>query len=281
MAEAAQGRSLSKSVGYGLLMGAIFLSSLLVVKEAFIALGVVGIAAGSWELSSALRQSGWYVPRLPIVIGSAAIMPVAFYVGAAGQWITALAIIAALTVWRAVHLLFERREDVMQSFKKTLRDFSAAAFVVIYLPLTFSFAMLLLHRKHDGAAWVGFAIATAAISDSAGYLVGRKFGKHKMAPGVSPKKSWEGLLASVLIGGAAGVFQIVVFVGASWWLALLATSSVLVAGVFGDLSESLIKRDLGVKDMSSWLPGHGGVMDRLESILPAVLVTYVIATVLW
>ena len=281
MTEAAQGRSLSKSVGYGLLMGGVFLASLLFVKEAFIVLGVVGIAAGAWELSSALRQSGWYVPRLPIVIGSAAIMPVAYIFGATGQWITALAIIAALTIWRAVHLLFERREDIVQSFLKTLRDFSAAAFVVIYLPLTFSFAMLLLKREQDGAAWVGFAIATAAISDSAGYLIGRKLGKHKMAPGVSPKKSWEGLLASLLLGGAAGVFQGLFFIKTSIWVSLVATACVLVAGIFGDLSESLIKRDLGVKDMSSWLPGHGGVMDRLDSILPAILVTYVVATLLW
>lgn len=279
MTEAAGGRSLSKSVGYGLLMGGVFLASILFVKEAFILLGIAGIAAGSWELASALRSAGWYVPRIPVVVGSAAIMPAAYYFGPMGQWTTALAIIAALAIWRTFHLLFERREDPIQSFRKTIRDFSAAAFVVIYLPLTFSFSMLLLAREGDGAAWVGVAIATAAISDTSGYLVGRKFGKHRLAPGVSPKKTWEGLLASILIGGAAGVLQVVFFVGASWLVGFLAAGAVLLAAIFGDLSESLIKRDLGVKDMSSWLPGHGGVMDRLDSILPAVLVTYVIATI--
>ncbi len=279
MTEAAGGRSLSKSVGYGLLMGGVFLASILFVKEAFILLGIAGIAAGSWELASALRSAGWYVPRIPVVVGSAAIMPAAYYFGPMGQWTTALAIIAALAIWRTFHLLFERREDPIQSFRKTIKDFSAAAFVVIYLPLTFSFSMLLLARDGDGAAWVGVAIATAALSDTSGYLVGRKFGKHRLAPGVSPKKTWEGLLASILIGGAAGVLQVVFFVGASWWIGFLAAAAVLLAAIFGDLSESLIKRDLGVKDMSSWLPGHGGVMDRLDSILPAVLVTYVIATI--
>ena len=279
MSDSSGGRSLSKSVFYGVLMGVAFLASILVVKEAFILLSIVGIAAGSWEIASALRASGWYVPRIPVVVGSAAIMPVSYYFGSRGQWITAFAIIAALTLWRAVHLLFERREDVVQSFLKTLRDFSAAAFVVIYLPLTFSFAMLLLARKPDGAGWVCVAIVTAAISDSAGYLVGRKFGRHKLAPGVSPKKTWEGLLASITLGATAGILIVVLGVGAPWWVGLIASAGVLLAAILGDLSESLIKRDLGVKDMSSWLPGHGGVMDRLDSILPAVLVTYVVATI--
>ena len=280
MSEAAGGRSLSKSIFYGLLMGAAFLSSILVVKEAFIVLGVVGIAAGSWEIASALRQTGWYVPRVPVVVGSAVIMPATYLGGPLWQWVTSLGLIGFLAIWRLVHLLFERREDVRQTFGRTIRDFSAAAFVVIYLPLTFSFAFLLLKRHNDGAAWVCAAIVTAAISDTAGYLVGRKLGKHKLAPGISPKKTLEGLLASVVFGGATGVLIVVLAIHGSVWLGLLVASSGLVAAVFGDLSESLIKRDLGVKDMSSWLPGHGGVMDRLDSILPAILVTYLLATLL-
>ena len=276
----AGGRSLSKSVGYGLLMGAAFLASILLVKEAFIILGVVGIAAGSWELASALRQTGWYVPRVPVVVGSAVIMPATYYGGPFWQWVTSLGLIGFLAIWRVIHLLFERREDVRQTFGRTIRDFSAAAFVVIYLPLTFSFAFLLLKRPHDGAAWVCAAIVTAAISDTAGYLIGRKLGKHKLAPGISPKKTLEGLLASVLLGGLTAVLIVVLAIHQSFWLGLVVGAGVLVAAVFGDLSESLIKRDLGIKDMSSWLPGHGGVMDRLDSILPAILVTFVIATLL-
>jgi phosphatidate cytidylyltransferase len=141
--------------------------------------------------------------------------------------------------------------------------------------------MLLLARKPDGAGWVCVAIVTAAISDSAGYLFGRKFGKHKLAPGVSPKKTWEGLAASITLGAAAGVSIVVFGIQAPWWVGLIASAAVLLAAILGDLSESLIKRDLGVKDMSSWLPGHGGVMDRLDSILPSVLVTYAVATLLW
>ena len=280
MSDAAGGRSLSKSVFYGLLMGAAFLSSILVVKEAFIVLGVVGVAAGSWELASALRQTGWYVPRIPVVVGSAVIVPATYYGGTYWQWVTSLGLIGFLAIWRLVHLLFERREDVRQTFGRTIRDFSAAAFVVIYLPLTFSFAFLLLKRPEDGAAWVCAAIVTAAISDTSGYLVGRKMGKHKLAPGISPKKTLEGLIASIIFGGATAVLIVVLAIGESFWLGLLVGAGVLVAAVFGDLSESLIKRDLGIKDMSSWLPGHGGVMDRLDSVLPAILVTFIIATLI-
>jgi phosphatidate cytidylyltransferase len=274
------GRSLKKSVLIGLILGGIFLVSVLIVKEGFILLAMAGIAGGSWELASALRQSGWYVPRVPVVVGSAVIMPATYYFGTIGQWTTSLVIIAALTLWRLVHLIFERREAPIQAFGKTIRDFSAAAFVVIYLPLTFSFAILLLQREKDGAAWVCAAIVTAAFSDTAGYLIGRKFGKHKLAPGVSPKKTWEGLLGSIIFGASSAIFIVTVFVGAPWWIGLIVAASVLLAAIFGDLSESLIKRDLGIKDMSSWLPGHGGLMDRLDSILPSVLVTYLIATLL-
>jgi phosphatidate cytidylyltransferase len=207
-------------------------------------------------------------------------MPATYYGGPYWQWMTSLGLIGFLAIWRLVHLVFERREDIRQTFGRTIRDFSAAGFVVIYVPLTFSFAYLLLQRPNDGAAWVCAAIVTAAISDTSGYLVGRKLGKHKLAPGISPKKTLEGLLASIIFGGATAMLIVVLAIGASVWVGLVLGASVLVAAVFGDLSESLIKRDLGVKDMSSWLPGHGGVMDRLDSILPAVLVTFIVATLM-
>lgn len=280
MSNADGGRSLSKSVSIGLLLGAIFLVSILVIPQAFILLAIAGIGGGAWELATALRSSGWYVPRVPVVVGSAAIMPVTYFGGSYWQWVTSLGIIGALAIWRVVHILSERRSDIKQTFGRTIRDFSAAAFVVIYLPLTFSFAMLLLKRNDDGPAWVCVAIVTAAISDTSGYLIGRKLGRHKLAPGISPKKTLEGLLASIILGGATAVLLVVFAVKAPWWVGLIVAAAILVAAVFGDLSESLIKRDLGIKDMSSLLPGHGGLMDRLDSILPSVLVTYIIATLL-
>lgn len=270
------GRSLSKSVAVGVLLGAVFLLSVLIYKELFMVLAAAAAGAGAWELSSALRLKGWYVPRIPAVVGSVLIMPAAFYGGAQLQWLMSLAIVAALVLWRTVHLLWEAREAPRQALAHTLRDYAASAFVVIYLPLMTSFTMLLL-RRPDGAAWVITFVVTVALIDTAGYLIGRKLGKHKLAPGVSPKKTWEGLVASISAGIISAVIFTQVFWDFQWWVGILLAAVLLLAAVFGDLAESLIKRDLGVKDMSSLLPGHGGIMDRLDSILPSALITYLFA----
>ena len=275
---APQGRSLSKSVAVGLLLAAIFLSSLLIYKELFIVLLSVATAIGAWELSTALREKNWYVPRVPAVVGSVLIMPATYFGGPSIQWLASLAIVAALIVWRTVHLLFERRKANFQTLQRTVRDFGAAAFLVIYLPLTLSFAMLLL-RRDDGQLWVVAFVTTVALIDSAGYLFGRVFGKNKLAPDVSPKKTWEGLAASIIFGTTSAVLFIVFVLGGEWWVGIIFAALLILAAVFGDLAESLIKRDLGIKDMSTWLPGHGGMMDRLDSLLPASLMTYLVMVV--
>ena len=275
---APQGRSLSKSVAVGLLLAAIFLSSLLMYKELFIVFLSISTAIGAWELSTALREKKWYVPRVPAVVGSVLIMPATYFGGPAIQWLASIAIVAALIVWRTVHLLFERRKANFQTLKRTVRDFGAAAFLVIYLPLTLSFGMLLL-RQDDGQWWVLSFVTTVALIDSAGYLFGRIFGKNKLAPGVSPKKTWEGLAASIVFGTGSAVSFTVFVLGGAWWVGIILAAALILAAVFGDLAESLIKRDLGIKDMSTWLPGHGGMMDRLDSMLPASLMTYLVMVV--
>jgi len=273
------GRSVSKSIVVGLFLAAIFLVSILIYKEFFILFLLVSTAIGAWELSTALRIKGWYVPRVPAVVGSAIIMPATYYGGPVVQWLVSLGIVAALIVWRTVHLLWERRKANFQTFLRTIRDFGAAAFLVIYLPLTLSFSMLLLRRPEDGAYWVLTFVTTVALIDSSGYLFGRVFGKHKLAPGVSPKKTWEGLLASIIFGSATAISLMVFLLEGPWWVGLILAASVILAAVFGDLAESLIKRDLGVKDMSKLLPGHGGMMDRLDSMLPASLMSYLVMVV--
>jgi len=270
-------RSLSKSVIYGLLLGGAFLLSILFVKELMMGLLAVVMAAGAWEISTVLRKAGWYVPRVPVTVGTLAIMPATYYGGPLWQWGLTAAMILVLVIWRTVHLLWERRESITQSFNKSVRDFSASAFVVIYLPLTASFTMLLLSRP-DGAFWVIQFVVPTAMIDTFGYLVGRKIGKRKIAPGVSPKKSLEGLVASVLAGVISSVALMVLVLRHDWYWGLITGAAVLITAVFGDLAESLIKRDLGVKDMSNWLPGHGGVMDRMDSMLPSGLAVYLIAT---
>jgi phosphatidate cytidylyltransferase len=275
---APQGRSLSKSVTVGLLLAAVFLASLLIYKELFIVFLSISTAIGAWELSSALREKNWYVPRVPAVVGSVLIMPATYFGGPSIQWLASIAIVAALILWRTVHLLFERRKANFQTLQRTIRDFGAAAFLVIYLPLTLSFSMLLL-RRDDGHLWVLAFVTTVALIDSAGYLFGRIFGRNKLAPGVSPKKTWEGLAASIAFGTVSAVSFTVFLLGGPWWVGIIFAAALILAAVFGDLAESLIKRDLGIKDMSTLLPGHGGMMDRLDSLLPASLMTYLVMVV--
>ena len=270
------GRSLSKSVAVGLLLAAIFLSTLLVYREFFIVFLSVSTAIGAWELSTALRRRNWYVPRVPAVVGSVIIMPATYYGGPAVQWLVSIAIVAGLIIWRSVHLLFERRKANFQTLQRTVRDFAAAAFLVIYLPLTLSFSMLMLRRQEDGQWWVLAFVTTVALIDSAGYLFGRVFGKNKLAPGVSPKKTWEGLAASIVFGSVSAIAFTVFLLGGPWWVGVILAAAIILAAVFGDLAESLIKRDLGIKDMSTLLPGHGGMMDRLDSLLPAALMSYLV-----
>jgi phosphatidate cytidylyltransferase len=275
-----EGRSLSKSISVGLLLGGMFLFTTLTFDGILLMAFVASAAgAGAWELSTALRLKGWYVPRVPAVVGSVLIMPATYFYGQEIQWAFSIAIVAALILWRTVHLLWERRVSPMQALQKTLRDYAAAAFLVIYLSLTLSFAMMLLRRPDDGQMWVLTFVLVVSMIDTFGYLVGRKLGRHKMAPGVSPKKTLEGLAASVTAALVTGVMCAVFLLQTDWWWGVVLAAVLTLTAVFGDLAESLIKRDLGVKDMSSWLPGHGGIMDRLDSILPSALATFLIASI--
>jgi len=274
------GRSLSQSIVFGLILAFTFLASVLFVQELFIALIAVACAAGAWELSSALRLKNWHVPRVPVSVGSALVMPLAYWGGEIWQWFGVLAIVAALMLWRGIELLAQHA-TLERSFAEMIRDFCASAFVVIYLPLTMSFAALLLREPAhngfvEGKYWVITVVTTVIIIDSTAYLFGRKLGKHPMLPKVSPKKSWEGFFISALFGLASSVLQTVWLLQVPWWFGFVIAAVILMAAVLGDFAESLIKRDLGVKDMSSAIPGHGGVMDRLDSMLPAALSGYML-----
>lgn len=279
-AETKTSRSLSQSVIFGLILGFTFLGSVLFIKELFVALIALACAAGAWELSTALRQKNWYVPRIPVTVGSALVMPLAYIGGELWQWLGVLAIVAALMLWRGVQLVLSHA-SFKRSFSEILRDFSAAAFVVIYLPLTMSFAALLIREPAhdeivDGKFWIITVVVTVILIDSSAYLFGRKLGKHPMLPKVSPKKSWEGFGVSVLFALASAIGLTVWLLELPWWFGALIAGVVLLSAVLGDFAESLIKRDLGVKDMSSWIPGHGGVMDRLDSMLPSALSGYLL-----
>jgi phosphatidate cytidylyltransferase len=160
-----------------------------------------------------------------------------------------------------------------------LKDAASGVFVALYVPLLAGFAVLLL-VPDDGVVRVLAFIATVVASDVGGYAAGVLFGKHQMAPSISPKKSWEGMAGSVLACMLMATPIIVFGLDGPWWGGPLFGAALAVSATVGDLGESLIKRSLGIKDMGDLLPGHGGLMDRLDSLLPSAAVAYLLLSVL-
>ncbi|HHU10406.1 MAG TPA: phosphatidate cytidylyltransferase [Intrasporangiaceae bacterium] len=250
------GRDLKAAIGVGVLLAAAALGSLLLLREVFLALVVVIMAVGVWELARAMRGTGVRVPLPPVLIGGTAMIVVAYYKGAEAQLIALALTVVAVMVWR-----------IADGVTGALKDVSAGAFTALYPCFLGSFVPLLLAAP-DGHLRVIFFIVVTVFSDIGGYAVGVLFGKHPMAPSVSPKKSWEGFAGSVTTCAAIGAVAMWQFWPESvWWHG--AVIGALSAGVatIGDFIESSIKRDLGIKDMSSLLPGHGGVMDRIDSLV--------------
>jgi phosphatidate cytidylyltransferase len=122
----------------------------------------------------------------------------------------------------------------------------------------------------DGVAGIITFILVTIASDIGGYVAGVLFGRHPMAPVISPKKSWEGFAGSVVFTIGAGVGLVVGLLDGDWWVGIALGSIAVVMATLGDLCESVIKRDLGIKDMSQVIPGHGGLMDRLDSLLATI-----------
>src|SRR6478735_10203128 len=133
--------------------------------------------------------------------------------------------------------------------------------------------------ESDGAAQVVSVVLLVACSDTGGFFAGSQFGRHKMAPLVSPKKSWEGFAGSVLLASVAGVVLLPMLLELEWWQGLVVALALVVTATLGDLGESLVKRDLGIKDMSNLLPGHGGLLDRIDSLLVSIPVAWMLFAV--
>jgi CDP-diglyceride synthetase len=249
------GRNLPTAIGVGLSLGAVVIASLIFRKEVF--LGVVTVAAcfGVWELRSGLAQGKINVPLVPSMVG-AITMIVASFVGG-GQ---ALTVTFGLT---CISLLLWRMADGLHD---AIRDIAGGIFVAAYVPFLASFSILLL-REPDGARRVFVFLIVAICSDVGGYAVGVVAGRHPMAPSISPKKSWEGAAGSALACVIGGIATLRLIFAGTWWAGCIVGLALLLSATVGDLIESTIKRDLGIKDLGSILPGHGGFMDRIDSLL--------------
>ena len=257
------GRPLVRAIVVGLLLGLALLASLLIVKELFMIFAGLLVGFTAWELASALRFAGRRVPRVPALIATLAVVPAAFYWLATGHWLVTLAGIALVVAWRLAELA---RPAARASPREVLLDLGAGVFIMMYIAFMAGFTVLLT-AQDGGQFWtLAFLIVVVSV-DVGAYATGLTFGKHPMAPTISPKKTWEGFAGSVAAAVVAGILTAIFMLGQPWWVGLILGGVLVVTATGGDLAESLIKRDLGIKDISTWLPGHGGFLDRVDSSL--------------
>lgn len=249
------GRNLPKAIGVGVGLGAVVLASLIFRKEIFLGVVIVAACFGVWELRGGLAQGKINVPLVPSMVGAFSML-VASFVGG-GQ---ALTVTFGLT---CISLLLWRMADGLHD---AIRDVAGGIFVAAYVPFLASFAILLL-REPDGAGRVFVFLIVAICSDVGGYAVGVVAGRHPMAPSISPKKSWEGAVGSALACVIGGIATVMLILEGTWWAGAIVGLALVLSATVGDLIESTIKRDLGIKDLGSVLPGHGGFMDRIDSLL--------------
>jgi phosphatidate cytidylyltransferase len=272
------GRPLFLAIVVGLTLGGALLVSLIFVKELFMIFAGVLIALVAFEFASALRSAGHNVPRIPVVLAAIAIIPASFWAinpeagltRDAGHWLATLAGIAFVVLWRLVAVALPSKRIAPTSL---ITDLSAAVFVISYVVFLPSFFVLMTAK--DGGEWWTLASLIVVVSvDVGAYASGVLFGKHPMAPRISPKKTWEGFAGSVIVAITAGVLLAIFMLHVPWGVGIILGVTMVFTATIGDLTESLIKRDLGIKDISTWLPGHGGFLDRLDSALPSAAAAY-------
>jgi phosphatidate cytidylyltransferase len=266
------GRNLLAAIGIGVVLGAMFVASV-IFKWPFIIFGAGLIGFAVFELATALRQAGRDVPRVVSTVAALAVVPGAFFFHVQGLWLGTIAAVLIVTLWRLAELAV--RPSHRTGARSVLLDLGAGALIQVYV--TFMAGFYLVLTGSDGGEWWTLAsIIIVVVTDIGAYATGLRFGRHKLAPNISPGKTWEGFAGSIVFAIAAGILLAVLMLHQQWWLGVIMGVLLALVGTAGDLMESLIKRDIGVKDISTWLPGHGGFLDRLDSILPSAAVAYAI-----
>lgn len=259
------GRDLRAATAVGVGLLGVVVLSLAFQPVAFVLLAIVAALVADWELARAMGSRRIEVPLLPLWVGTVGML-VSAWVGGAAALVTALVLTAGtLFVWRLLD----------GGGLGAVRDAAAGIFIAAYVPFLAGFAVLIAALDR-GPLLVATFILVVIGNDLGGYIAGVLFGRHPMAPGISPKKSWEGFAGSVALSAAIGVVMLGPVLGAPWWWGIALGVLAVLTATTGDLSESLLKRDLGIKDLGSILPGHGGVMDRLDSLLVTAPACYLV-----
>jgi phosphatidate cytidylyltransferase len=273
------GRDLRAAFAVGLFTGGLVVVTLVFAPRYWVVLCSGAILVASHEVVRRLREAGYVIPVIPLLIGGQVTVWLTWPFHAAGAMAGFGGTVVVCMMWRLFMQDHGRHDGVAESSSNYLRDASATIFLAAWVPLFASFAALLAYPK-DGAGRVFCLMMTVVASDVGGYAVGVLVGKHPMVPAISPKKSWEGLVGS-LVCGITAAFLIATFLAhrPPWEGALLGLVLVLTC-TLGDLVESQVKRDLGIKDMGRLLPGHGGLMDRLDGVLPSAVAAWTVFTLL-
>ena len=258
------GRDLPAAIGVGAGLIIVLLVGLFLAPPVVAALAATAAGVGVWEVCGSLARGGIKVPRAPAAAG-AAVLPLAAFMGGSEALIIALILVCTVVILCRV---FGRSDGMVLSVMSSL-------FAVTWAGLLISLAVLLFQTP-EGPSKVLLVILMAVGNDTFGYIAGVLWGKHPMAPRISPKKTWEGfagsMLGSLVLGTALGALML----QTPWWHSTVLAFFLVIVSALGDFSESMVKRELGVKDMGDLLPGHGGVMDRIDSILFAIPVGYVV-----
>ena len=263
------GRNLGSAIAVGLALGAIILVPLLTVRQTFVGVLAAATAVATWELRGALRRgAGIEVPLPVLLVGGQAMIWLSWPFGLSGLALAFAATALGCLVWR-----------MRAGAAHYLRDVSAGLFTAVYVPLFCAFVVMLTVAP-DGVGRVLTFMLCVVASDVGGYAVGVLAGRHPMAPTISPKKSWEGFAGSLVAGMITGALTLTLMLGGQWWEGALTGALLVVSATLGDLVESLVKRDLGIKDMGSLLPGHGGFYDRFDGLLFALPAAFYLARVL-
>lgn len=270
------GRNLPVAIAVGVALAALVLVAIYVGPVMWYPVVCVAVGLAMWEVLTRLREAGFGVYRFVVIVLGQCMIISTWQFGYPG--LLATFTVSALMIMFA-RLFFHGRHTPPRNY---VRDTAVSIFILVWIGLFGSFAAMISRLETGSAAGSHFIVTfmlCVVASDVGGYVTGVLFGSHPMAPAVSPKKSWEGFAGSVSFGAVAGVLSGIYLLGSQWWAGLVFGLGIVVCATLGDLVESQFKRELGLKDMSRMIPGHGGIMDRLDGILPAAAATWLLMNV--
>jgi phosphatidate cytidylyltransferase len=249
------GRKLGPSILVSLSLVAIVWASLAFEPLVFAALVTLAVCLGIREISRAFAQADTKISSVALVLATIGLSAATWQGGVAGL---AVATAVALPI-----LLISLLRNGPEGF---VARATATTLVLVYLPFLAGF-LILLGNESNGLEQIMTFVILVGCNDTFGYLVGVLIGKHPMAPKISPKKSWEGLVGSIIFTTLGGSLMFHYVLDIEWFIGALVGLLIVFTATSGDLIESAMKRDLQLKDMGSLLPGHGGILDRLDSVL--------------